>query len=79
MTHNQDFIYATRDYATKLQECLQLTGNDPQRALNRCGEVRSLLSSDTRLRGHGEFAGMVKTQVDLLEELARQGMYSPEH
>lgn len=79
MTHGQDYILATRDYATKLSGCNHMIGTNPQRALDLCGEVRTLLSVDTRLRGHKEFTGMVENQVDLLEELARQRMYSPEH
>jgi hypothetical protein len=78
MTHNQDFVYATRDYATKLSLCRDLVTRDPQRALDICGNVTSLLSLDTRLRGHREFAGMVEQQVDLLQNLAEQKLYSPE-
>lgn len=79
MTHNQDYVIATRDYAAKLVGCQDIIGTNPQRVLDVCGNVRTLLAVDTRLRGHREFVGMVENQVDLLEELARQRMYSPEH
>ncbi len=78
MTHNQDFVYATRDYATKLRLCGDLVTRNPQRALDICGDVTNLLSSDTRLKGHREFTGMVEQQVELLEKLAEQKLYSPE-
>lgn len=79
MTHNQNFVYATRDYATRLNGCSEMVETNPQRVMNVCDQVRNLLLVDTRLKGHREYVGMVENQVDLLEELARQKMYSPEH
>lgn len=79
MSHNQDFVYATRDYSTRLRGCSKLTVTNPQKVIDICGTVRALLSADTRLKGHREYAGMVEQNVELLEELAKQRMYSPEH
>lgn len=79
MPHNQNFVYATRDYASRLNGCSEMVETNPQRVMDVCGQVRSLLSVDARLKGHREVTGMIENQVDLLEELARQKMYSPEH
>ena len=79
MPHNQDFVYASRDYSTRLNGCSKLTTTNPQKVIDVCGEVRSLLSVDTRLKGHREYVEMVEQNVELLEELAKQRMYSPEH
>ncbi len=79
MPHNQDFVYATRDYSTRLSGCSKLTTTNPQKVIDVCGEVRNLLSADTRLKGHREYVCMIEQNVELLEELARQRIYSPEH
>lgn len=78
MTHNQDFVYATRQYASRITDCRKVMELNPQRALDICGTLRVDLSVDTRFRGHRDFVGDVENQVDMLEELARKKLYSPE-